>query len=274
MKIKSIKLEKLPLGKGARLLGSNEDGLLAFEKPAGLMTHPNSKKDEKRALLNARYDLREECYHWEDTTGVRQQVDLVHRLDSATSGVILASLNRELTKIIKEAFLNQKITKIYYAIVKGTPKGIKGIWDDRLMKDCKNGNRIIKNAISVRAKSHYQMIKRVKGGFPISLVKLMPITGRTHQLRIQCRKRNIPIVGDQTYGSFSFNRGVRKEVGLQRMLLHSSEVSFSYFYKGTKKNVKFASELPVEFQGLLEFRPGMDMEALHEHIIKTQKSQD
>ena len=241
-------MEQLPLGKGVRLLDCNDDGLLVLEKPAGLMSHPNSTKDERRALLNASYDLKDECYRWVDAAGEQRQVDLMHRLDSATSGLILASLDRELTAIIKEAFARQTVTKIYYAIVKGFPRGTKGIWDDRIMKDRKNGNRIIKNAISVRAKSRYQIIQKVKGGFPITLVKLTPITGRTHQLRIQCRKHKIPILGDQTYGSFSFNRDVKREVGIKRLMLHSSEIIFDYYFKGVRRKVEYAIELPVNLK--------------------------
>ncbi|NCG09444.1 MAG: RNA pseudouridine synthase [Verrucomicrobia bacterium] len=270
MKSKKTDLEYLPLGKGVRIIDCNEDGLLALEKPAGLMSHPNKREDEKRSLLNAFYDLNEECYRWKDAGGQEHRVDLVHRLDSATSGVMLLSLNETLTPVIKEAFAHHTVSKIYYALVKGVPKHTGGIWEDRLMKDTKNGKRIIRNAISYRAKARYQLIREAVGGFPLTLIKLMPVTGRTHQLRIQCRRHKIPILGDRTYGSFSFNHDVKQETGIKRMMLHANEILMSYRFKGQLREVAVCSELPIEFDALLDFRPGMEMGALLEQ--KTMRS--
>ena len=272
MKIETLEPTHLPFGKGVRILDYNKDGLLALEKPAGLMSHPNRQRDEKRSLLNAYYDLKKECYRWVDAEGQEQEADLIHRLDSATSGVILLSLNRELTPVIKEAFARHKVTKIYYALVKGSPKGVGGVWDDRLMKDRKNGNRVIRNAVAVRAKSRYQLIRKAQAGFPLSLIKLFPVTGRTHQLRIQCSKHKIPIVGDQTYGSFSFNRDVKSETQIKRLMLHSNEIMFDYYFDGATRKVEVSSALPMEFDALLDFRPGMDMEKLL--IQKSEKGQN
>lgn len=271
MKFEKTELEGLPLGKGVRILNFNEDGLLALEKPAGLMSHPNKRQDERRSLLNAFYDLKAECYRWTDAGGRERQVDLVHRLDSATSGLILLSLNKSLTPIIKEAFAHHTVVKIYYAVVKGIHKSTGGAWDDRFMKDHKNGNRIIRNAVSLRAKARYQLIRKSMGGFPLSLMKLMPVTGRTHQLRIQCRKHKIPIVGDRTYGSFSFNRDVKQETGIKRLMLHSNEILLSYYFEGKNKNLAVRSELPVEFDALLDYRPGMEMGALLEQKTKPSR---
>jgi len=262
VKIETLEPSHLPFGKGVRILDYNKDGVLVLEKPTGLMSHPNRKEDEKRSLLNAYYDFRMECYRWVDAEGQEREADLIHRLDSATSGVILLSLNRKLTPVIKDLFARHKVTKIYYALVKGSPKGVAGVWDDRLMKDRKNGNRIIRNAVSVRAKSRYQLIRKARAGFPLSLIKLFPVTGRTHQLRLQCSKHKIPIVGDQTYGSFSFNRDVKSETRIKRLMLHSSEIIFSYYFNGVNTKVQVSAPLPLEFDALLDFRPGMDMEKL------------
>ncbi len=272
MKIEILEPSHLPFGKGVRILDYNKDGLLALEKPAGLMSHPNRQRDEKRSLLNAYYDLKVECYRWVDAEGQEQEADLIHRLDSATSGVILLSLNRELTPVIKEAFARQKVTKIYYAMVKGSPQGVGGVWEDRFTKDRKCGNRVIRNAVAVRAKSRYQLIRKAQAGFPLSLIKLFPVTGRTHQLRIQCSKHKIPIVGDQTYGSFSFNRDVKSETQIKRLMLHSNEIMFDYYFNGANRKVEVSSALPLEFDALLDFRPGMDMEKLL--IQKSEKGQN
>jgi 23S rRNA-/tRNA-specific pseudouridylate synthase len=111
----------------------------------------------------------------------------------------------------------------------------------------------------VRAKARFQLVKKSQAGFPLSLLKLMPVTGRRHQLRIQCRKHGAPILGDRTYGSFSFNNDVKHETGMKRMMLHSGEVKFEYYYNRNKRQVNVESEIPPEFEALLSYRPGMDM---------------
>ena len=76
----------LPLGRGVRLITSNQHGLVALDKPAGVMSHPNQEADTKRSLLQARYDYDGEVYRWK-VGDVVHRAWLVNRLDSPTSGV-------------------------------------------------------------------------------------------------------------------------------------------------------------------------------------------
>ncbi len=101
------------------------------------------------------------------------------------------------------------------------------------------------------------MIKKPVGGFPIALLKLMPLTGRTHQLRIQCKKHGHPIVGDRKYGHFGFNKEVALETGEKRMMLHASEVIVNYSFKGKPRVFRAKSETPEAFRQVMGFRPGM-----------------
>ncbi len=252
-----LTLEALPLGPEVRILKSNTDGLVALEKPTGVMSHPNKASDQRRSLLTVAYNYTEERYSWNDERGVRQHAWLINRLDSPTSGVILLALNEELCQIIKQQFATHRVSKIYTALVKNIPLNAGGIWNDQLKKDLQRGGRVIKGGQRVQAKSRYQMIKSPTGGFPVSLLKLMPVTGRTHQLRVQCKRHGHPIVGDATYGSFSFNREVATETGVKRLLLHSTETSLSYAYKGQVHEFSAKSELPDEFNQVLRFRPGI-----------------
>ena len=88
-------------------------------------------------------------------------------------------------------------------------------------------------------------------------MKLMPVTGRTHQLRVQCKKRNLPIVGDRTYGSFSFNKEVAMCTEVRRMMLHSAETVVNYSFEGKVYQFKARSDLPEDFQTVLDYRPGL-----------------
>ncbi len=250
-------IEKLPLAKGVRVIASNEDGLVALDKPVGVQSHPNSSEDIKRSLLEASYDYDEEAFIWADDDGIEYRAWLINRLDSPTSGVILLALNAELSATIKQQFATHKVSKIYYALVRHTLRTPAGSWNDNLTKDVHSGKRLIKKGRTVPAKTRYQLIKTPTGGFPVSLLKLMPLTGRTHQLRVQCQMHGHPIVGDRTYGSFSFNREVVQETGEKRMMLHSAETIVRYAFHGKVRVFEASSELPEAFAAVMRFRPGL-----------------
>lgn len=255
--IKQVLPEKLPLHEEVRILESNEDGLVALEKPAGLLSHPNEDGDTPRSLLNASYDYEGEYFYWKDESGAECRAWLVNRLDSPTSGVILLALNDELNLIVKQVFATHRATKVYHALVRNAPRQLTGTWTDYLSKDLYNGSRRIKRGQQVKAKVSFQTIKKPIGGFPIALIKLNPVTGRTHQLRVQCGKHGHPIVGDRNYGHFAFNKEVVLETGEKGMMLHSSETSLTYAYKGQVRNFRARSELPKRFSTVFDFRPGM-----------------
>jgi 23S rRNA-/tRNA-specific pseudouridylate synthase len=259
--LKDTPIDLLPLNRGVRVIAHNEDGLVALDKPSGALSHPNDVSDNKRSLLVADYDLDQECYTWTDHSGETRQAWLINRLDSPTSGVILLGLNSEISRLIKQQFATHRITKIYYALVRGKPKPPSGSWSDKLKKEIRRGNR--PNGIRryperiVSAKARYQLIKSPTGGFPVSLVKLMPLTGRTHQLRVQCKNHGLPIVGDRTYGNFSFNEEVVLRTETKRMMLHSAETIVNYSFKGKVREFTASSELPEEFERILSYRPGI-----------------
>lgn len=251
-------LDYLPLNNGVSLLAQNEDGLIALEKPFGALSHPNAPEENRRSLLVADYDYEEECYTWIDDAGTTRRAWLINRLDSPTSGVILLGLNAKISQAIKKEFATHRVTKIYYALVRGTPRTPVGAWVDHLRKDVRRGNRVIKRGQIVPARARYQTIISPTGGFPVTLIKLMPLTGRTHQLRVQCKNHGLPIVGDRTYGSFSFNKEVAMRVETKRMMLHSGETIVKYYYNGKPRQFSAKSELPEDFQTVLDYRPGLN----------------
>lgn len=253
----TVQPDVIPLNRAVRLLASNEDGLVAIEKPAGALSHPNDPEDIPRSVVVASYDYQGEYYFWKDDDGVERRVWLVNRLDSPTSGVLLLALNEAINETVKQVFATHKATKIYFALVRHVPRASAGTWSDKLKKDLVNGTRVIKKERLVPAKSGFQVIKKPTGGFPVSLLKLAPITGRTHQLRVQCKKHGHPIVGDRTYGHFGFNKEIVLETGIKRMMLHSTETVVNYTYQGKVRSFRARSELPEAFDEILRFRPGM-----------------
>lgn len=268
----STQIDELPLAEGVQLLASNADGLVALEKPIKVMSHPNSGKDRKRSLLDAGYDYDEECFLWTNDAGEERRAWLINRLDSPTSGVILLGLNPKISQAIKLCFATHKVVKVYYALVKQKPSKPTGSWSDVLRKDVRNGARVIRKGQTVQAKTRFQVVRSPIGGFPISLIKLLPITGRTHQLRVQCQKHGHPIVGDRTYGSFSFNREIADDTGERRMMLHSGETTVNYAYEGKLKKFTATSELPEAFQTVFASRPSLKYghEPVKEAFVKSR----
>ena len=252
---------KLPLGAGVHMLNSSKEGLIALYKPTGVLSHPNKCDETHRSLLNADYNYDDEVYVYR-YEGMKRQVWLINRLDSPTSGIILVAVNSEVAKLVKFQFANHKVAKTYYALVKHRMKVMKGNWSDQISKSVYN-KRINRPNI-ITAKTRYQVIKSPHGGFPITLLKLLPLTGRTHQLRVQCQLHGHPIVGDRTYGSFSFNRLVAEQTGKGRLMLHCAETSVSFFQNGKMVNFIAKAALPEDFQDVLRFRPGTN--SLHDEM--------
>lgn len=265
----------LPLGRGVKLIVRDENGLVAFDKPAGVLSHPNEAGEELRALLQARYEFDGEYFEWSAGAGAVESVGrkgggagglrrlwLLNRLDSATSGVILAAATRELAEEVRAQFKRKLVRKVYLALVFGVPRQPTEAWRDLLAVAKKGGKiRTAADAGHVPAESRMTVVKASRAGGGdgasgsaagtgrrVALIKLEPKTGRSHQLRVQCAKRHLPIVGDQTYGDFAANRAFAKVAGTKRLFLHSMETSFAYEWKGRTWEFAARAELPGEFE--------------------------
>jgi tRNA pseudouridine65 synthase len=217
----------LPLARGVRVAAVGAGGLLALEKPPGLMSHPNNSSDKHFSLLAAEYDHRHERYHWTPTAPDQPgQLFLLNRLDSPTSGLVLAALEEETAKTVRRALAEGGVQKRYFALVRNRPRPNKGVWTDRLARaaPAQRGVRVqTVRQLGQLAKVNYECVEsHVYAGALITLLKLEPLTGRTHQLRVQCATRGFPIVGDGTYGDFQFNREFARRTGHKRMFLHAA----------------------------------------------------
>ena len=243
----------LPLGEDVVVLERAETGLIALAKPAGLLSHPNSKDDQDRAVLTCAYSFEDECYSWMRADGSTGRLFLLNRLDSATSGVLICALDVRLAKAVKEQFLHKQIGKIYNALVFGVPSVPNQVWRDRLAVKKTAGQIRTRGAGNIPCECRMHLLGRRAGGgsAAFSLVQLEPRTGRSHQLRVQCAMRKLPIVGDLTYGDFGGNRSFAKEFGTKRLFLHSLETSFDYEYQGKPHHFSAKAPLPDIFHKLL-----------------------
>ena len=200
----------IPFGRDVSLIAHDENGLAALSKPAGVLSHPNARGDERRSLLHARYVLDDEFFEWDSPdsgASPPRRLWLLNRLDSATSGVILVAASAELAKEIRAHFKRKQVHKEYMALVFGAPRVSTELWRDRLAVEKRGGHiRTATHAGHVPAESRMTLLRKGTSEPRRALIRLEPRTGRSHQLRVQCAKRHLPIVGDQTYGDFPRNR--------------------------------------------------------------------
>jgi 23S rRNA-/tRNA-specific pseudouridylate synthase len=243
----------IPFGRGVRLLASHPAGLLAVEKPEGILAHPNHGEagDRESTLIQGNYSMEEEAFHIRDGVGGIRRVYLLNRLDSPTSGVLLLSLDAGLADAVKDLFAKSKVAKKYVAIVKG--RGLRqprGTWQDQLVKSKGPGGGVRSGTApggGAPAVTLYQWEKAAAEPLPLSLLKLEPRTGRTHQLRVQTADHGHPILGDRTYGDFEFNKTVGSARGFKRLFLHAFSTELELEWQGKPLTFSATSPIPAEF---------------------------
>ena len=230
---------EIPLHSACTLLKSDPVGLIAVDKATGVLSHPNRKEDLSTSLLGLPYDHELEAYRDGD-----RRWYLLNRLDAPTSGVILLSSEAELAAIAKEAFARHEVEKTYAAVVKGIPARKSDSWRDCLVTQ-KRGKALRTEVVRGKpnAISKVELLERGSGPPARSMIVLRPASGKTHQLRVQCASRHLPIIGDATYGDFRFNRDFKREKGEGRLFLHSWKTRLQVQCGG--RTLKFSVESPL-----------------------------
>jgi 23S rRNA pseudouridine1911/1915/1917 synthase len=192
---------------------------LALNKPAGLLTQGDvtgepSLIDVARAYLREKYRKPGNVF-----------VGLVHRLDRPVSGVVLLARTSKAAARLSEQFRAGTVEKVYWAIVEGICREEAGQWSDWLWKDeARNLVRLVPEGTdgAREARLAFRVLER---GGRATFVELRPITGRSHQLRVQLAARGMPIVGDRKYGATSTLKALD---GGHRIALHARELHFKH----------------------------------------------
>ena len=237
----------LPLGTGVTVVARNPAGLVALAKAGGVRSHPNGPTADPRALLTVEYDPKSECYRWTDAHGAVRELHLLHRLDGPTSGVILLATSAELAAAVRAAFAGRSVEKTYLAAVFGAGERTQGTWTDRLAVERKGGHLRTRSLAPAAGKepavTRVRCLRPAQGPLRISLLSLRPLTGRTHQLRVQCASRHLPIVGDATYGDFTRNRTLARSLGARDLFLHAASLTLRIPWQG--RDLHFAATAPT-----------------------------
>ncbi|ELW1647652.1 RluA family pseudouridine synthase [Enterobacter oligotrophicus] len=165
---------------------------------------------------------------------------LVHRLDFGTSGLMVIARNKTINAALCHQFSQRTVKKIYTALLCGHVKQDEGIIDAPIAKDPALFPLMSICAINGKpARSCYQVVERCYQGteLPLTRVKLIPETGRTHQLRIHCQQLGHAILGCDLYGGLAWP-GTEKT---PRLMLHASELDFVHPVSGQAINARHAA---------------------------------
>lgn len=164
---------------------------------------------------------------------------LVHRLDKPTSGILMLAKTAEMRDAFEDLFRTKRITKHYVAWVNGVMKGDQGkIEAEIACKSRYDGQKIMgvsKNG--AEAVTHWKVLKRVGKA---TFVSLVPLTGKTHQLRVHMASIGHPILGD-----YQYSKSVSSEIYPHRLLLHAKKVMF--IHPKTHKPFSILAPFPKDF---------------------------
>lgn len=201
-----------------------DDDFMVIHKPAGLLTVPGKTEDLQDCLINRLVKLEPKTL-------------LIHRLDRDTSGILAFGLTKWGQKTISRQFQERQTDKTYQAVVAGTLEGEGTIEVPVVYDPSRPPLHIADPAHNKPAITHWQAIEHFNiQGQPVTRVKLIPITGRSHQLRVHMQYLGHPIIGDTLYAS------AEQQQLSSRLCLHAERLSF--YHPQTEQLVEFYCPAP------------------------------
>ena len=219
-----------------------DEHLLAIAKPSGVAVHGGSGvafgviEQLRRARPEAKF------------------LELVHRLDKETSGVLLLAKKRSALLAVQDQFRNRDTAKHYTALVVGAWPANKKVIDVALHKTLDaQGERHVRAVATDHAdgRRSITLVKVAKAFAGFTLLDVTLKTGRTHQIRVHLASEGHAIVGDPKYGDFALNRQLaRGEHRFARMFLHAQQLAFDHPASGER--ITLSAPLPVECETLLQ----------------------
>ncbi len=227
--VSTIIAEDIPLD----IVFEDED-ILIVNKPVPMVTHP-AAGNYARTLVNAL------LYHTKSLSSVNGPLrpGIVHRLDKDTSGLMVVAKSDFAHHNLSRQFREHTVNRVYIAAVFGNVEHDQGAIDLPIARHPMNRKQMTVSFVKSRdALTRYEVIKKYADA---TLLRLMPYTGRTHQLRVHLKFFGHPILGDARYS---------KAADFSRMALHAKILGFNH--PRTGKFVQFESELPKEFKQILD----------------------
>ncbi len=205
------------------LIHRDED-FMVIHKPAGVLTVPGKTEDLQDCVINR-------------LLNIEPRTLLIHRLDRDTSGILVFGLTKWGQKTISRQFQERQTAKTYQAVVAGQLEG-EGTVDVPVIYDPEHPPlHIAAPDHNKPALTHWQAIEHFEiQGQAVTRVKLTPITGRSHQLRVHMQYLGHPIVGDTLYAT------PEQQQLIPRLCLHAEHLSF--YHPQTEERVEFYYPVP------------------------------
>ena len=212
-----------------------DDYLIAINKPSNIAVHSGS--GVQHGVIEILRAQRPDAHF----------LELVHRLDRATSGCLLIAKDHKTLRGLHDLLKNGLVKKNYLALLKGHVTDILTVVDAPLSKTgaTSDDRKVRVDKTGKAALTHFHLLERFNVA-SLSRVELM--TGRTHQIRVHAASIEHPIAGDDKYGDWEFNR-VMKKSGLKRLFLHAETLSFAM--PETGKQIELTAKLPDELEQCL-----------------------
>ncbi|GAB6262036.1 23S rRNA pseudouridine(955/2504/2580) synthase RluC [Photobacterium sp. R1] len=210
-----------------------DEHMLILNKPSGTAVHGGSglKFGAIEALRALRPDAR--------------FLELVHRIDRDTSGILLVAKKRSALRKLQEQFRQKTVQKYYFALVMGQwPKGCNKVTAPLLKNEVNSIVRV--NPNGKPSDTRFKVLECFKEA---TLVQASPVTGRTHQIRVHCQYTGHPIAWDDRYGDPRFD-AYTKKAGLNRLFLHAANICFEH--PGTEERMEINAPMDAMLNRTLE----------------------
>lgn len=203
-----------------------DENVLVVDKPSGVISHARGRYFDEPSVASF---VRQKTGQKGERSGI------VHRLDRATSGVMITAKNQQTLSFLQKQFSQRKVRKTYMAVIEGSMPSEEGLIDMPIGRNPKVPATFKVTESGKSAQTHYTTAQN-KNGY--SLLELYPETGRTHQLRVHLKELKHPIVGDALYSGKEYDR----------LLLHAASLEITL--PGGNRSI-FTAPLPDEFQEIL-----------------------
>ncbi|MCL2482943.1 MAG: RluA family pseudouridine synthase [Propionibacteriaceae bacterium] len=213
--------------------------IVVIDKPAGVAAHPSLGWDGPSVvehLTAAGFPL---C-----SSGPPEQKGIVSRLDVGTSGLMVVAKSDLAYSVLKNAFRDRQVHKVYHALVQGYPDPDQGTINAPIGHSKSNEWKMAIDPAGRASITHYRTLETL---FQATLLRIELQTGRTHQIRVHLSAVRHPCVGDLLYGA---DPVLAARVGLSRQWLHAVELSFTHPRSG--EDVTFTSRYPADLEAALE----------------------
>ncbi len=207
--------------------------IIVVDKPVWVAAHPTpgwTGPTVLQGLLAAGHTIA--------TSGAAERQGIVHRLDAGTTGLMVVAKSEHAYSVLKQAFRDREVDKIYHALVQGHPDPLRGTVDAPIARHPAGDGRFAVIADGRPSVTHYDTIEAFRAA---SLIEVILETGRTHQIRVHMSAIRHPCAGDRLYGA---DPVLAARLGLERQWLHARRLGFAHPADG--RRVEFASEYPAD----------------------------